>query len=266
MGELSYARQITSCLQAGMVLLGDRNFATHGFFRAVAATGADFCFRAKTGATAMRLPVVHRLADGTFLSYAGGRQVRVIDAALTVTTEAETRTTEYRLVTSLVDPLQAPAQGLVRLYHERWEIETAYCELKSRILGGRVLRGRHPAAVIQETWALLTCYQVLRTAMTDATLQHPGIDPDRLSFTIALRTARDQVVQARGILTGAPVDLAGRIGAAVMAAPMPARRIRTRPRVIKRAISKYRAKARNIDRRTYPATLTTKILTPASDP
>ncbi|WP_423185013.1 hypothetical protein [Arthrobacter sp. NyZ413] len=38
------------------------------------------------------------------------------------------------------------------LYHEGWEIETAYCELKSRILGGRVLRGRHPAAVIQEVW------------------------------------------------------------------------------------------------------------------
>lgn len=80
----------------------------------------------------------------------------------------------------MLDPRQAPAQALVRLYHERWEIETAYCELKSRILGGRVLRGRHPAAVIQEMWALLTCYQVLRPAMTDTTLQHIDIGPDRL--------------------------------------------------------------------------------------
>jgi len=39
---------------------------------------------------------------------------------------------------------------LLTLYHERWEIETAYCELTSRILGGRVLRGRHPGAVIQQ--------------------------------------------------------------------------------------------------------------------
>lgn len=265
-GELTYARQITSCLQAGMVVLGDRNFATYGFFRAVTATGADFCLRAKTGATAMHLPVIDRLADGSYLSWAGGQRVRVIDAELSLATEAGTRSTEYRLVTTMLDPRQAPAQALVRLYHQRWEIETAYCELKSRLLGGRVLRGRHPGAVLQEIWALLTCYQVLRTAMTDSTLQRPGIDPDRLSFAIALRTARDQVIQARGILPGPRTDLVGAIGAAILAEPMPARRIRTRPRVVKRAISKYRAKARNIDRRTYPATLTTKILTPDLSP
>ena len=96
----------------------------------------------------------------------------------------------------------------------------------------------------------------------DATLRHPGTTPDRLSFTIALRAARDQVIQARGILTGTTVDLVGRIGAAVLAEPLPARRTRSRPRVIKRAISKYRAKERGIDRRTYPTKLTTRILTP----
>lgn len=84
---------------------------------------------ADTEATAMRLPVVDRLVDGSFLSHAGGRQVRVIDAALTITTEAETRTTEYRLVTTMLDPLQAPAHAVARLYHQRWGIETEYCEL-----------------------------------------------------------------------------------------------------------------------------------------
>ncbi len=113
---------------------------------------------------------------------------------------------------------------------------------------------------------MLTCYQVLRTAMTNATLQHSGVDPDRLSFSIGLSTARELVIQARGIMTGAVIELVGRIGAAVLAEQMPACRIRTRPRVIKRAISKYRAKERNIDRRTYPATLTTKILTPTPSP
>lgn len=265
-GELTYARQITSCLQPGMVLLGDRNFATRDFFRTVARTGADFLFRAKSGATAMKLPVLDRLSDGSYLSSAAGQRVRVIDAELAITTAAETRTTGYRLVTTMLDPLQAPAQGLVRLYHERWEIETAYCELKSRILGARVLRGRHPAAVVQEIWALLTCYQVLRTAMTDATLQRPGMDPDRLSFTIALRTARDQVIQSRGIMAGATIDLVGRIGAAVLAELLPARRTRTGPRAIKRAISKYRAKSRDTDRRTHTATLTTRILTTSDDP
>lgn len=72
------------------------------------------------------------------------------------------------------------------VYHERWEIEAAYCELKSSILNGRVLRSKHPAGVVQETWALLIVYQALRTAMTDANIDESDIDPDRVSFTIAL--------------------------------------------------------------------------------
>lgn len=260
-GELTYAHQAIACLASGMVLLGDRNFATYKFFAEVAATGSDFLIRAKTGNTAMKLPVLKRLSDGSFLSKAAGLPVRVIDAELTVTTEKGNSTSDYRLVTTMLDPSDAPAQPLFRLYHERWEIETGFCELKARLLSGRVLRGRHPGAVNQEMWALLTCYQVLRTAMTDAVLAEPDIDPDRLSFSIGLRTARDLVIQARGIVTGTIIDLVGRIGAAVKAELMPRRRIRIRPRIIKRAISKYRAKERSPDRRTYPATLTTKILT-----
>lgn len=260
-GELSYAHQVIACLCQGMLLLGDRNFATYRFFTDVAATRSDFLIRAKTGATAMKLPVLRRLPDGSFLSKAAGLPVRVIDAEVNVTTEKGTRTSDYRLVTTMLDPCEAPAQPLIRLYRERWEIETAFCELKARILSGRVLRGRHPGAVNQEMWALLTCYQVLRTAMTDAVLARPDIDPDRLSFSIGLRTARDLLIQAKGIVTGTTIDLVGHIGAAILAEPMPTPRIRTRPRIIKRAISKYRAKERNPDRRTYPATFTTTILT-----
>ena len=128
-----------------------------------------------------------------------------------------------------------------------------------------MLRGKHPAAVTQEVWALLAAYQVLRVAISDTALARPGVDPDRLSFTTALRAARDQIVQAAGIITGNTIDLVGRIGAAVLDEVMPARHPRTRQRVIKRAISKYRAKGPSIDRRTYPATLHTKILTTAPD-
>lgn len=194
---------------------------------------------------------------------AGGVPVRVIDAVVTITTDAGTRTGGYRPITTLLDPYEAPAKQLVRLYHERWEIETAYCGLKSTILGGRVLRSRYPAGVEQEVWALLTAYQVLRTAITDALPHRPDIDPDRASFTIAPRTARDQIIQSAGIITQTTVDPVGRIGTAILADLMPAKRARTRPRVIKRAISKYRAKGRDIDHRTYPATLHTRILTPA---
>ncbi|MDK8434787.1 transposase [Brevibacterium sp. H-BE7] len=172
----------------------------------------------------------------------------------------------YRLITTLLDPREAPAIELVRLDHERWEIETAYCELKSTILGGRVLRGRRPAAVAQEVWVLLCAYQILRTAISDTALARPDVDPDRISFTTALRTARDEVIRAADAIADTAIDLVGRIGTARLNEVMPARRARTRQRVIKRAISKYRAKGRDtIDRRTYPSTLRTRILTPDPD-
>jgi hypothetical protein len=262
-GELTYARDLvttagtTRALRPGILLLGDRNFSATGFVGRVASTGADFLIRAKTHSTALKLPILRRLPDGTFLSRIGEVTVRVIEATITLTpadgTSRHTAThSTYRLVTSLLDPDEAPATALVRLYRERWETETSYCELKSTVLGGRVLRGRHPAAVTQETWALLVAYQVLRTAMSDAVLHRPGIDPDRAAFTIALNTARDQIICAAGIISRTQTDLVGRIGTAVLNGLLPARRDRSRPRVKKRAISsKYRAVGRNIDHRTH---------------
>lgn len=264
-GELTYARDLTGALRRGMLLLADRNFATTAFTGAVAAAGADFLIRAKTGPRALRLPVQQRLADGSFLSHIAGRTVRVIEATITArSADGTTHSGTYRLITTLLDPHEAPAITLVRLYHQRWEIETTYLELKSTILGGRVLRAQYPAAVIQETWALLTAYQVLRTAMADAVLHRPDLDPDRVSFTIALNTARDQITRAAGIITGTTIDLIGRIGTTLLNAPLPNRRPRIRARVVKRAISKYHANTRTPDRRTRHATIDIQIhnLTP----
>ena len=130
----------------------------------------------------------------------GGVPVRVIDSEITIATSAGRATGGYRLITTLLDPARYPAARSVRLYHQRWEIETAYLELKSTILGGRVLRARTPAGVDQEVYALLVTYQVLRIAMADATAHQPRHHPDRASFTIALNTARDQLILAAGVI------------------------------------------------------------------
>jgi hypothetical protein len=129
------------------------------------------------------------------------------------------------------------------------------------MLGGRVLRARTPQGVDQEIYALLVCYQLLRLAMADATSTQPGIDPDRASFTIALQTARDQLIQAAGVLA-TTIDLVGKIGRAVLDNLSPDRRLRVAPRIVKRAISKYNARGPNINRTSYKATMTIDILTP----
>jgi hypothetical protein len=256
-GETTYAPRLCRSLHKSMIVLLDRNFAAQALIAAIAQTGAQVLVRVKEG---RRLPVLGRCGDGSYLSRLGAVPVRVIDCEITISTATGRRTGLYRLVTTLTDHHTHPAAELIKLYHQRWEIETAYLEIKSTILGGRVLRARTPAGISQEVFALLVAYQVLRLAMADATGTRPGIDPDRASFSIALHTARDLLVQAAGVIADTAIDLVGTIGRRVLADLMPDRRIRTRPRVVKRAISKYNARG-TIDRTSYKATISIDILT-----
>jgi hypothetical protein len=258
-GELDHARTLTRSLQPGMLLLADRNYAAADLLTTIAATGAHLLIRAKAN---RRLAMIARLPDGSWLSKIGTLTVRVVEARIRITTTAGTHTGDYRLITTLLDPRTHPAAELIRIYHERWEIETAYLELKSSILAGRVLRARTPDGIDQEIHALLIAYQLLRTAMTDATDSQPGLDPDRASFTTALNTARDQIVHAAGVNAEAVIDLVGVIGAQVLANLLPERRLRTKTRMIKRSNSKYQARGPNIDRHSYKATTSIDVINP----
>ncbi|MFI7896423.1 hypothetical protein ACIFUY_34965 [Streptomyces sp. CACIS-1.16CA] len=124
---------------------------------------------------------------------------------------------------------------------------------------------RHSAGpspdVEQEVWALLTAYQALRTAMTDATDSIPGTDRDRAGFTTALAAARDQIVLAARIITDTHIELVGTIGRHVLAHLLPTRRVRIKGRIVKRAISKCNARGPAIDRTTCKATISINMLT-----
>ena len=264
-GETSYAADLPRSLHAGMLLLADRYFGSGPLARKIAAAEADFLIRVRTGNGAPKLPALRRLPDGSWLSRFGGVPVRVIDASWTLTTSTGQFTSDCQLVTTLTDTARFPASDLAVLYHERWETETTYLELKSTIPGGRVLRARTPEGIEQEIWALLITYQALRTAIADAASTVPGTDPDRASFTIALNTARDQVILAAGVIAGTSINLTGQIGRLALASLMPARRLRISPRVVKRAISKYNARGK-IDRTTYKATIDIAILSADSPP
>lgn len=262
-GETTYTLDLLRAVRPGTIVLADRNFAAQGLIAAIAGNGADLLVRVKNG---RNLPVCRRLPDGSYVSRIGRVEVRVLRAELTIATSASRRSEVYRLVTTVVDP-DCPASEIIRLYHDRWEIETAFLELKQTILGGRVLRARTPGGVDQEIYALLVIYQALRIAICDATIARPDVDPDRASFTVALGAARDQLVKAAGVIADTTIDLLGVIGRHVLDNLMPTRRLRTTPRVVKRAISKYVASTAR-DRARGPAlqaTITIKILAD-SDP
>src|ERR1035438_6625462 len=99
----------------------------------------------------------------------------------------------YRLATSILDPAQAPAKELAALYHERWEIESAFDELKTHLRGAQmVLRSKTPELVRQEFYGLLMTHFAIRGLMHEAALQAKE-DPDRLSFLHAVRVVRRKI-------------------------------------------------------------------------
>lgn len=256
-GELDYTRRLRRSLHTGMIVLLDRNFDAAALIGQLAAPEADLLARLRGN---RKLPVLRRYHGGSFLSQIGAVRVRVVECEITIATSAGRHSGVYRLATTLLDDRQHPAAALVTLYHQRREIETACLELKSSILGGRVLRARTPAGIAQEVYALLTCYQILRIAITDAIEAAGGIDPDRGSFTIALNAARDLLTQAAGVIAGTIVDLTGDIGRRVLGNLLPDRRLRVSPRIVKRALSRYPAKGPHITRHSYKATLSINIL------
>jgi len=117
----------------------------------------------------------------------GGVELRVVDYRLEGVEGAEPI---YRLVTTLLDPTQAPAAELAALYHERWEIETALDELKTHLRGAKiVLRSKTPDLVRQEFYVLMMAHFAIRELMHQAALKADE-DPDRLSFIHAVRIIR----------------------------------------------------------------------------
>ncbi len=237
-GERAYATRLLHLLRPDMLLLDDRGFDSNDFLKGVAATGAQFLVRVKSS---RRLPVGAVLPDGSYLTRIAGLILRVIEAQITVTGADGSRVCGvYRLLTTLTDHRTDPAAVLIRLYHERWEIESAFFALRHTLLQGRVLRSQDPVGIEQEMWALLALYQTLRTVMVAAAESVPGTDPDRAGFSVAVQAARDSVVTATGVVVHT-VDLVGETGRAVLANLLPPRRHRFSARKVKSPISRYHA-------------------------
>ena len=185
--ELKLAEQVVPALAKGMLCLADRFFPSYKLWQQASQTGAQLLWRTRQNA---RLDVDRRFRDGSYLSriYSStsdrrnqrkGIVVRVIDYRLENVEDAEP---VYRLITTILDPKQAPARELALLYHERWEIETALDELKTHLRGAQiVLRSKTPELVRQEFYGMLMAHFAIRGLMHEAAL-HAGEDPDRLSF------------------------------------------------------------------------------------
>jgi hypothetical protein len=238
-GEITHAGRLLSALTAGMLLMADSGYDSWRLLRDITLTRAHYLCRSGADRTPL---ILTELPDGSYLSVLGyGKlKVRVVEAWITVTWADGTVTAEqWRLITSLLDHRRYPAGDLVELYHRRWQVETTYLSIKSTMLHGRVLRSQHPGDIDQEVYALLTVYQTIIRVSVDATDTRPDVRPDRISFTVALNTAADQVIAASGIIPTTGDNHIAAIGHAVLADLLPAPRPRGKARTKKNPTSKY---------------------------
>jgi hypothetical protein len=192
--EQALAETLFTALKPGMLCLADRLFGTFPLWQKAAARGAALLWRIRSN---LVLPMEEGLADGSYLStlYAspkdrrhrrGGLRVRVIEYRLEGAPAGET----YRLMTTLLDAAQAPAEELAALYPERWELEGAFDELKTHLRGGQmVLRSKTPTLIEQELYGLLLAHRAVRHLMAKAA-RKAELDPDRLSFSHTVRIVR----------------------------------------------------------------------------
>jgi hypothetical protein len=190
--EVALGRQLLPRLTADMLVLADRGFASTEFLHEIRASGAQFLVRIRDD---VALTADTPLPDGSFLSQLGvskhtrqpgrpGLPVRVIDY------QVAPGQRPFRLVTSLLDPASAPAATLAALYPQRWEHEGVYDEFKTHLRGAQVvLRSKTPELVRQEFFGLCLAHYAVRGLMLEAAGQDT-LDPDRLSFTHAVRVVR----------------------------------------------------------------------------
>jgi hypothetical protein len=197
------AKMLPAKLKPGMLVLADRNFYGFKLWQLACASGAKLAWRVKAN---LKLPVEQVLADGSYLGTvfdssdrhrSAGQVMRVID--YTRQDSATPPQDRYRLVTNILEPAQAPALELAALYHERWEIEGVFDEFKTHLrANSTVLCSKTPDLVLQELWGLLLAHFAIRQLMAQAAWPR-GLDPDRLSFTHAVRVIKRKMPQAAAI-------------------------------------------------------------------
>jgi hypothetical protein len=224
-GEKTLAQRLYPRLRADELLTADRGFYSWTAWDTAAATGAALVWRAPTQ---LALPVIEVLADGTYLSVVmdstirGRRREAILAAAgegrdladpdqvpeatgaRGLPTARMVRVIEYDvpdragngtgelivLLTNITEVDHARPDELAGAYHQRWEEETSNDQLKSHLRGpGKVLRSRLPDLVYQEIWAYLIVHHAISALIAKASAA-ADLDPDRISFTKALRLIR----------------------------------------------------------------------------
>lgn len=216
-GERSAAAELIRLLERGMMLICDQGFYSFALWCQAADTGADLLWRL---GDIMDLPVVESCGDGSYVTllFAPGTSATTRAAVLRQAKAGRgvdpdrvrfARVVEYDvpgrgsgdlicLLTTILDPREAPSLILADCYHQRWEHEGANKEIKTQLRGpGEILRSKSPDMVRQEIYGYLIAHYAV-SAMICRAATETGIDPDRVKFTQTVRLVRDTIAGPDG--------------------------------------------------------------------
>src|SRR2546426_194507 len=197
--ELALATPVWATLPEHALVILDRGFCCYALFHTLASPDRDrhWVVRARSGPTALTQAVVQRFGPGDAL-------VELRPSPATCAKHPDLPPTlrvravrvqcrgfrPYWVFTSLRNPATHPAADLAALYHERWELELAFDELKTHTCERvEALRSKAPARVEQEVWGLLLAYNLVRLVMSRAA-PRARVPPVRLSYRYALLAVR----------------------------------------------------------------------------
>jgi Insertion element 4 transposase N-terminal len=225
--EQTLVDSLAGALTPDTLNLSDRNFFSMHRWVRFSATGAELAWRVKNGAKSLPAKIVDVLPEGSTLvrlresaSMLARRRreagdpdldrlpdtlARLIEFDVLVTDgRGRTRTSRFRVLTTLLDHIAYPAHLIAAVYAQRWQVEIVYYRIKVTLRGADVvLRGQTPALARQEIWGLLVVYNGLCDLAT-RTAVSLDIDPDEISFVAVLRLTRTHLSATRCWHCGKP--------------------------------------------------------------
>lgn len=258
-GELTLAENLWPKLPNRSLIIMDREFATYDLFQRLADPSRQrhWLTRAKMGKNAPKLKTVQRLGPkDAIVELRPSHDIRHLNPALPEALRVRAVRYQKRgfrpqiLLTSLLDPVAYPAAEIVELYHERWELELSFDEVKTHTLEREeaLLRCKAPERIKQELWGLGIAYNLVRLAMARVA-QQAGVSPTRISYRHAVNFIRVFWLTAHFISPGAlPRRLDG-LHKELALLILPPRRPRCFPRAVKIKMSKFPRKRPRLRRR-----------------
>jgi len=246
-GEITLAASLWPKLPDQSLTILDRGFVSYLLFHQIRTAGIDRHWLTR-GKKNLNWRVLHKLGPKDFLvELPVHRSLRRAHPELPETLQARLIRYQRRgfrpqtLLTSLLDPVAFPAAEIGELYHERWELELGFDEIKTHTLEREEahLRSRAPERVRQELWGLAIGYNLVRLEM-ERVAERAAVSPRRISYRHSLMLIRNfwlltAWIASPGVLPKRLEALHHELALLIL----PPRRSRRFPRAVKIKMSNY---------------------------